>query len=260
MNNLIDKTLDDAEVSRFGALASKWWDPEGEFAPLHAIGPERVRYLRQHLIAHFGRDPSAAQPLDGLRIVDIGCGGGLVSEPLARLGASVTGIDPAHENIQAARAHAGQSGLDIDYCACRVEDLSGEGAQFDAVVALEVVEHVPDVRAFLAVCASVLRPGGLMLLSTINRTARAFALAIVGAEYVLRWLPRGTHQWDRFVTPDEMRAALAAAGVDMFDERGLSFSPLSGEWRLSDDTGVNYLAAARKPASAPSVLPVHTLE
>ena len=259
MNNIADRTLDDAEVARFGALASKWWDPEGEFAPLHAIGPERVRYLRRHLIAHFARDAGAARPLDGLSVVDIGCGGGLICEPMARLGASVTGVDPARENIEAARAHAGHSGLDIDYRACRVEELAEQGAQFDAVVALEVVEHVPDVPAFLSVCASVLRPGGLMLLSTINRTARAFALAIVGAEYVLRWLPRGTHQWDRFVTPDEMRAALAAAGVEMFDECGLSFSPLSGEWRLGDDIGVNYLAAGRKPESLPGVQPARSL-
>jgi len=245
----MDSTLDQREVERFRALAAKWWDPEGDFAPLHAIGPERLRFLREAVIRHFGRDARAAQPLEGLRIADIGCGGGLVAEPLARLGASVTGIDPAEENVAAARAHAQQSGLEIDYRAARVEDLASEGAQFDAVIALEVVEHVPDVAAFIAVCAKVFRPGGLMLLSTINRTAKAFALAIVGAEYVLRWLPRGTHQWDRFVTPEELRDALARSGLRPVDTRGLSYNPLTREWRLSADTSVNYFMAAAKPAA-----------
>ncbi|RIA55481.1 bifunctional 2-polyprenyl-6-hydroxyphenol methylase/3-demethylubiquinol 3-O-methyltransferase UbiG [Dichotomicrobium thermohalophilum] len=244
-----DSTLDEREVERFRALAAKWWDPEGEFAPLHAIGPERLRFLREQLVLHFARDRNAPEPLEGLRIADIGCGGGLVSEPLARLGASITGIDPAEENVAAARAHAADSGLEIDYRAARVEDLAAEGAQFDAVIALEVVEHVPDVPAFINVCTSILRPGGLMLLSTINRTARAFALAIVGAEYVLRWLPRGTHQWDRFVTPDELAEALRASGLRVVETRGLTFNPLTREWRLSDDTGVNYFMSAARPAS-----------
>lgn len=242
-----DSTLDEREVERFRALAAKWWDPEGEFAPLHAIGPERLRFLREQLVRHFARDGNAARPLEGLRIADIGCGGGLVSEPLARLGASVTGIDPAEENVAAARAHAADSGLEIDYRAARVEDLAAEGAQFDAVIALEVVEHVPDVPAFIGVCAQVLRPGGMMLLSTINRTARAFALAIVGAEYVLRWLPRGTHQWDRFVTPEELGDALRGSGLRVVETRGLTFNPLTREWRLSNDTGVNYFMSAAKP-------------
>jgi len=244
-----DSTLDEREVARFRALAAKWWDPEGEFAPLHAIGPERMRFLREQLVSHFARDGNAARPLEGLRIADIGCGGGLVSEPLARLGASVTGIDPAEENAAAARAHAADSGLEIDYRAARVEDLAAEGAQYDAVIALEVVEHVPDVQAFIGVCAQTLRPGGMMLLSTINRTARAFALAIVGAEYVLRWLPRGTHQWERFVTPDELAAALRASGLRVVDTRGLTFNPLTREWRLSDDTGVNYFMSAAKQSA-----------
>lgn len=242
-----DSTLDQREVERFRALAAKWWDPDGDFAPLHAIGPERTRFLREALARHFGRDARAAQPLEGLRIVDIGCGGGLVAEPLARLGASLTGIDPAEENIAAARTHAQQSALAIDYRAARVEDLAAEGAHFDAAIALEVVEHVPDAAAFAAVCARLLRPGGLMLLSTINRTAKAFALAILGAEYVLRWLPRGTHQWDRFVTPEELARALSASGLRTTETRGLSFNPLARKWRLSDDTSVNYFLAAAKP-------------
>ncbi|MFP3920515.1 MAG: bifunctional 2-polyprenyl-6-hydroxyphenol methylase/3-demethylubiquinol 3-O-methyltransferase UbiG [Dichotomicrobium sp.] len=242
-------TLDQAEVARFRALSAKWWDAEGEFAPLHAIGPERLRYLRGQLVRHFARDGDAARPLDGLRIADIGCGGGLVCEPLARLGARVTGIDPAEENIDAARAHAAESGLDIDYRAARVEELAGEGAEYDAVTALEVVEHVPHVPSFIDVTASLLRPGGLMLLSTINRTAIAFALAILGAEYVLRWLPRGTHQWNRFVTPDELREALSASGVRVIDTRGVTYNPLMREWRLSDDTSVNYFMAAAKPGA-----------
>ncbi len=241
-----NSTLDQREVERFRALAAKWWDLEGEFAPLHAIGPERIKFLREALVRHFGRDTHAAQPLEGLSVADIGCGGGLVAEPLARLGAHVTGIDPAEENVAAARTHAAQSGLQIGYRAARVEELAAEGAQFDAVIALEVVEHVPDVAAFTSVCAQVLRPGGLMLLSTINRTARAFALAIVGAEYVLRWLPRGTHQWDRFVTPAELRDALERSGLRPVDTRGLTFNPLTRTWRLSTDTGVNYLMAAAK--------------
>jgi len=244
-----DSTMDEREVERFRVLAAKWWDPHGEFAPLHAIGPERMRFLREQLVRQFRRDDSAARPLAGLRIADIGCGGGLVSEPLARLGAGVTGIDPAEENVAAARAHAVASGLEIDYRAARVEELASEGAQFDAVIALEVVEHVPDVRAFAGVCAQIVRPSGMMLLSTINRTARAFALAIVGAEYVLRWLPRGTHQWDRFVTPEELGSALRAGGLRVVDTRGLTFNPLTREWRLSDDIGVNYFMSAAKPVA-----------
>jgi 2-polyprenyl-6-hydroxyphenyl methylase / 3-demethylubiquinone-9 3-methyltransferase len=244
-----DSTIDAREVERFRALAAKWWDPHGEFAPLHAIGPERVRFLREQLVRQFRCNDSAARPLEGLRIADIGCGGGLVSEPLAHLGASVTGIDPAQENVAAARAHAAANGLEIDYRAARVEELAGEGAQFDAVIALEVVEHVPDVSAFIGVCAQIVRPGGMMLLSTINRTARAFALAIVGAEYVLRWLPRGTHQWDRFVTPGELADALRASGLRIVDTRGLTFNPLTREWRLSGDISVNYFMSSAKPAA-----------
>jgi len=245
--NQSDRTLDAREVERFRALAKKWWDPKGEFAPLHAIGPERMRFLREELVQHFGREATYAQPLEGLSIADIGCGGGLVSEPLARLGAHVTGIDPAEENISAARAHATDAGIEVDYRAVRVEDLAAAGAKFDGVIALEVVEHVPDVQAFVSVCVQLLRPGGLMLLSTINRTAKSFALAIVGAEYVLGWLPRGTHQWGRFITPEELGNALRNSGLRVVNTRGLTYNPLTRAWRLSDDTGVNYFLSAKKP-------------
>lgn len=241
------QTLDEREVERFRALASRWWDPDGEFRPLHAIGPARLQFLREHIIRHFRRDKTAMQPFTGLRIVDVGCGGGLISEPLARLGASVTGIDPALETIEAARAHAAAEDLHIDYRAAQVEELAATDKVFDVVVALEVVEHVPDVQSFLRVCASILRPGGLMLLSTLNRTLKAYILAIIGAEYILRWLPKGTHNWERFVTPEELRIALEGAGLRLSETRGLVYNPLTGEWSLSGDTSVNYLAAAQKP-------------
>jgi 2-polyprenyl-6-hydroxyphenyl methylase / 3-demethylubiquinone-9 3-methyltransferase len=240
-------TLDPVERDRFAALASEWWDAGGKFRPLHQIGPARLAFLRDELVGHFGRPAGGLRPLEGLRLLDVGCGGGLISEPLARLAAAVTGLDPAPENIEAARQHASAQGLAIDYRAGRVEDLVAEGLLFDAVICLEVVEHVPDVGAFLATCAQLIRPGGLMLLSTINRTLKAYALAIVGAEYVLRWLPVGTHRWDRFVTLDELRRHLAAAGLRQPVLKGLLYNPLRNEWTLGDDTDVNYLASAGKP-------------
>jgi 2-polyprenyl-6-hydroxyphenyl methylase/3-demethylubiquinone-9 3-methyltransferase len=240
-------TLDPAEVDRFARLASEWWDANGKFRTLHLIGPARLAFLRDEALRHFGRTGGGRRPLDGLAVLDIGCGGGLVCEPLARLGARVTGIDPAADNIEAARRHAAGQGLAVNYGAGRVEDLAAEERTFDVVVCLEVVEHVPDVGAFLKTCAALVRPGGLMLLSTINRTLKAYLLAIVGAEYVLRWLPVGTHQWERFVTPDELRRDLGAAGLDAPVFRGLVYSPLADSWSLSADTDVNYLAAAAKP-------------
>ena len=241
-------TLDRGEVDRFAQLASQWWDPKGTFRTLHRIGPARLTFLRDELARHFGRDGVGHRPLEGLRVLDVGCGGGLVCEPLARLGARVTGLDAAEENIQAARRHAAGQGLEIDYRAGRVEELSAEGLSFDAVVCLEVVEHVPDVAAFLETCAALVRPGGLLLLSTINRTLKAYLLAIVGAEYVLRWLPVGTHQWERFVTPDELSRHLLAAGLGQPAFKGLIYSPLADSWSLGPDTDVNYFASAAKPA------------
>lgn len=243
-----DPTLDPAELDRFARLASEWWDANGKFRTLHQIGPARLTFLRDQLLRHFERAQGAGlRPLEGLSILDVGCGGGLVCEPLARLGAAVTGVDPAQENIEAARRHASGQDLAIDYRVARIEDLVAEGRAFDAVSCLEVVEHVPDVGAFLATCARLVRPGGLMLLSTINRTTKAYLLAILGAEYVLRWLPVGTHQWDRFVTPDELGRHLAAAGFGAPTLQGLAYSPFSDLWSLSGDTDVNYFAAASKP-------------
>src|SRR6185295_4306626 len=234
-----DGTLDPAELDRFSRLASQWWNADGKFRTLHQIGPARLTFLRDRLLGHFGagRQPGM-RPLERLSVLDVGCGGGLVCEPLARLGAHVTGIAPAAENIGAARRHATGQDLDIDYRAARIEDLVAEGRSFDAVSCLEVVEHVPDVRAFLKICAALVRPGGLMLLSTINRTAKAYFLAIVGAEYVLRWLPIGTHQWERFVTPEELGVYLRDAGLGAPLLQGLVYSPFSDAWALSADTDV----------------------
>jgi 2-polyprenyl-6-hydroxyphenyl methylase/3-demethylubiquinone-9 3-methyltransferase len=237
-------TVDPAEIERFARLAAEWWDTGGKFRTLHLIGPARMTFLRDALLRHFGRQPGG--PLNGLSILDIGCGGGLICEPLARLGATVTGIDPAQENIEAARRHAEDQGLAVCYRAARVEDLAAEGRTFDAVSCLEVVEHVPDVAGFLRTCASLVRPSGLMLLSTVNRTVKAYLLAIVAAEYVLRWLPVGTHRWERFLTPDELGRHLQAAGLAAPTFQGLVYNPLTDTWCLSADTEVNYFASAPK--------------
>jgi 2-polyprenyl-6-hydroxyphenyl methylase/3-demethylubiquinone-9 3-methyltransferase len=240
-------TLDAGEVDRFARIATEWWDPNGKFRPLHQIGPARLSFVVDRLATHFNL-PTGLRRLSRLKLLDIGCGGGLISEPLARLGADVTGIDPAPENIETARRHAEASGLTISYRQALVEDLAAESAMFDAVLCLEVVEHVPDVPAFLGVCSSLVRPGGLMIVSTLNRTLKAYFLAIIGAEYVLRWLPVGTHQWERFVTPDELRRHLTSAGLSEPTLRGLVYDPLADQWSLSADTDVNYLAASAKPA------------
>ena len=240
-------TLDDAELARFAALAEQWWDPKGKFRPLHQIGPVRLQFVRDRVVEHFHLDPRGLKPLAGLRILDIGCGGGLISEPLARMGAKVTGIEPKEANIRAAITHAEPQGLGIDYRVATVEELAAAGETFDAVVCLEVVEHVPDVAAFIKSCAAVVRPDGAMVLSTINRTLKSFALAIVGAEYVLRWLPVGTHQWERFVTPAELERHVQAAGMKIGRTEGMVYNPLSDRWSLSRDTDVNYLAAAARP-------------
>jgi 2-polyprenyl-6-hydroxyphenyl methylase / 3-demethylubiquinone-9 3-methyltransferase len=239
-------TLDGREVDRFRRMADAWWDTQGKFRPLHQIGPARLSFIRQQAIAHFARDGQSARPLDGLTVLDIGCGGGLIAEPVARLGGRVTGIDPGDTNIAIAREHAQGQGLSIDYRVAEVETLAAEGALFDMVLCLEVVEHVPDPKIFVAACARLVRPGGLIVLSTLNRTMKSFALAIVGAEYVLGWLPRGTHQWERFITPEELQSQAEAAGLAIREITGMTYNPLLDRWSLRDDTDVNYLLAASR--------------
>jgi 2-polyprenyl-6-hydroxyphenyl methylase/3-demethylubiquinone-9 3-methyltransferase len=239
-------TIDPAEVARFAALADEWWNPRGKMRPLHKFNPVRIAFIRDSICRHYGADPKSLQSLSGYSILDVGCGGGVLSEPLARLGASVTGIDPAAENVAAARHHAEGSSLVIDYRAATIETLAAAGERFDVVVASEVVEHVTDVPLFVRLCADCIKPGGLMVVTTINRTLKSFALAIVGAEYVLRWLPVGTHRWDKFVTPEELEAAFAAARLDVTDEAGIVFNPLRDEWRRDDDMDVNYMMLAHK--------------
>jgi 2-polyprenyl-6-hydroxyphenyl methylase/3-demethylubiquinone-9 3-methyltransferase len=240
-------TVDPAELARFSALASEWWDPRGKMAPLHKFNPVRLAYIRDQVTAHFARDPKRLDSLKGLRILDIGCGGGVLSEPLARLGALVVGADPAFANIEAARAHAALSDLAIDYRCTTAEALADAEERFDVVLAMEVVEHVADVRLFVRRCGEMVKPSGLMIVATLNRTLKSFALAIVGAEYVLRWLPRGTHQWDKFVTPDELESALRRAALQVTDRRGMVYDLLADAWRLAPDTDVNYLVSATRP-------------
>lgn len=242
------QTIDAAEVARFDAMAKTWWDQKGPMAVLHKFNPVRLSFIRDLACTQFSRDPKSLRALDGLSLVDIGCGGGVLSEPLARLGASVTGLDPAPTNISVARAHAEKSGLAIDYRQEAIETVVAGGGRFDIVLAMEVVEHVADVPLFVASCAALVKPGGLMIAATLNRTLKSFALAIVGAEYILRWLPVGTHTWDKFVTPEEMREEFAANGLSELDRGGIIFNPLTGEWRRGLDTDVNYMIAAKKPA------------
>ena len=230
------------EVAKFDALAGDWWDPDGAMAPLHRINPLRIEWIIAQIARRFRAE--GPTPLAGRTILDVGCGAGLLAEPLSRLGARVTGLDPAPSAITAARAHAEATGADLTYRAGTVEDLAQEGAKFDTVLAMEVVEHVENVASFVATAASLVAPGGLLLLSTLNRTPKSFALAIVGAEYVLRWLPRGTHRWEQFVTPLELTGALRRAGFVALEKRGMVYNPLKRAWALSDDTDVNYFLAA----------------
>jgi 2-polyprenyl-6-hydroxyphenyl methylase/3-demethylubiquinone-9 3-methyltransferase len=239
-------TIDADEVARFERMAKTWWDERGPMAPLHKFNPVRLAYIRDQAAAHFNRDKKQAGCLTGLRILDIGCGGGILSEPLARLGASMVGADPATANIEVARSHAAQEGLSIDYRDATAESLADAGERFDIVLAMEVVEHVTDVDLFVRRCGEMVKPGGMMIAATINRTVKSFALAIVGAEYILRWLPRGTHRWDKFVTPDELETAMSHADLRVVDERGVIYNLLSDAWQLSDDMDVNYMLTAAK--------------
>jgi 2-polyprenyl-6-hydroxyphenyl methylase/3-demethylubiquinone-9 3-methyltransferase len=237
----------DEEVERFASLGERWWSATGPMAALHRINPLRLAWTLDAIVGHFRRARGGdAPPLSGLTLLDVGCGGGLYAEPLSRLGAEVVGLDPGEASIAAARAHAEATGARLAYRVGTVEDLAREGARFDVATAMEVVEHVPDLDAFVAAATALIAPGGLFLASTVNRTLASFALAIVGAEYVLRWVPRGSHRWERFVTPDEFSAALGAAGFTTIERRGMRYDPLGGEWRLSRDLSVNYLIAARR--------------
>ena len=240
-------SVDPAEIEKFSAMAAEWWDPAGKFKPLHKFNPVRLDFIRGQLCAHFARDPKKLKPFDGLTVLDIGCGGGLLCEPLARLGATVTGVDAAERNVKTAAAHAAEQGLDITYRNTTAEDMLAEGHQFDLVLNMEVVEHVADVSSFMTSSAGLVKEGGLMIVATLNRTAKAFALAIVGAEYVLRWLPAGTHQFDKFVKPDELKRPLTKADMRIIYETGVSFNPLTDKWSLTKDMSVNYMLAAAKP-------------
>lgn len=246
---MTDTTINDAEVAKFTAMAEQWWDPKGKFKPLHKFNPVRLTYIRQSLLSHFGRDGGAMRPFEGLRILDVGCGGGLLCEPLTRLGADVTGIDAAERNIAIARLHAGKSGLDITYQATTSETLAAAGQRFDVVLNMEVVEHVDNVPLYMKSCADLVAPGGLMLTATINRTLRARALAVFAAERVLRWLPVGTHDWTKFLTPEEIKALVTRNGLTVTAESGVVFHPLADEWRLSPDMGINYMVLAARPAA-----------
>ena len=239
--------IDRGEVARFDALAATWWDEAGPMRVLHRFNSVRVAYIRDALCARHGRDPAGPLPLDGLTICDVGCGGGVLSEPLARLGATVTGLDPATRNLAVARAHAEAAGLAVDYRAETIEQIVESQKDFDAVLIMEVVEHVADRTAFVRAACAAVRPGGTLFAATINRTLRSFALAIVGAEYVLGWLPRGTHDWEKFVTPDEFARAIRAGGIDVADTVGVVYSPLGDTWRAGRDTAVNYMLRAERP-------------
>ena len=241
-------TVDPGEVAKFEAIAAEWWDPNGKFKPLHLMNPCRLDYITSQIAAEFDRDLTQPKPLAGLRILDIGCGGGLLAEPMARLGADVVGADAAEGNIPVAQVHAEQSGLTIDYRHTTAEDMAAAGERFDVLLNMEVVEHVADPLAFLTACHDLLKPGGLQVCSTLNRNPKSYVVAIIGAEHVMRWLPRGTHEWSRFITPDELFDLLRKAGLEPVDRQGFVFNPITWGWKLSDrDLSVNYVTASVKP-------------
>lgn len=238
------------EIARFQAIAAEWWDPHGKFRPLHKFNPVRLEFIRTEVAAHFGRDEKSVRPFEGLRFLDIGCGGGLLAEPMSRLGADVVAVDAADRNIKTALVHAEEQGLAIDYRVGTAEEVAEAGECFDVVLNMEVIEHVTSPGEFVETCASLLKPGGLMVVATLNRTLKAAGLAIFGAEYVLRWLPRGTHQWSKFIKPEELEDYLAGGGLELIDTYGVSYNPLADRWSLSADTDVNYMMVAEKPKAA----------
>lgn len=242
-----NSTVDQSEIDHFTSLAREWWDPTGKFKPLHKFNPVRLAYIREKLCEHFARGLKQPKALQGLRVLDIGCGGGLLSEPMARMGASVVGADAGETNIEVAKLHAAQSGVDVDYRATTAEELAQAGEKFDVVLNMEVVEHVANVELFMTACADMVKPGGVMIVATINRTRKAQALAIFMAEQVLRWLPRGTHQYEKLVRPEELEAPLAASGMHVIDRLGVFYNPVADTWNRSQDMDVNYMLMAHRP-------------
>lgn len=242
-------TVDPAEIAKFEAMAAEWWDVNGKFKPLHMLNPCRLDYITRQIAAEFGRDLAQDAPFEGLRILDIGCGGGLLCEPMARLGATIVGADAAERNIPVAKVHAEQAGLDIDYRFTTAEAMAEAGEQFDVVLNMEVVEHVADPLAYLTACQQLLKPGGLQVCSTLNRNPKSYLVAIIGAEHIMRWLPKGTHEWSKFITPDELFELLSTSGMTPVDRKGFVFSPVSWSWSISEkDLSVNYVTASTKPA------------
>jgi 2-polyprenyl-6-hydroxyphenyl methylase/3-demethylubiquinone-9 3-methyltransferase len=239
-------SIDPAEVEKFSKMAAEWWNPKGKFGVLHKFNPVRLTYIKEQVTARFARDPFDRQPFKGLRFLDIGCGGGLLTEPMARLGAEIVGVDPSEKNIKTASVHRDEQGLSIESRAGTAEDLAAAGERFDVILNMEVIEHVADPIAFTRTCASMLKPKGLMFVATLNRTLKSFGLAIVGAEYVLGWLPKGTHQWEKFITPAELRVWLRDNGIEVKAESGVTFHPIANEWRTSRDMGVNYMVVGQK--------------
>ena len=241
-------TIDSGEIEKFQAMAAEWWDPHGKFKPLHMLNPCRLDYITTQIAEEFDRDLSAPKPFDGLRILDIGCGGGLLSEPMARLGADVVGADAAERNIPVAKVHAEEQGLDIEYRHTTAEALAEAGERFDAILNMEVVEHVSDPLAYLTACHDLLKPGGAIVCSTLNRNAKSYVMAIIGAEHVMRWLPKGTHEWSKFITPDELFELMRQAGLEPLDKKGFVFNPLTWDWSISErDLSVNYVTLSRRP-------------
>ena len=243
---LQDPSIDPGEVAKFSALAAEWWDPAGKFAPLHKFNPVRLAFIRQEAAARFGRDAHSLKPFEGLSLLDIGCGGGLLSEPMARLGFAVTGADASEKNIGTARVHAVQSGVPVDYRAVTAQTLAAEARTFDVVLNMEVVEHVADVGAYLSACARLVKPGGITIVATLNNTLKSLALAKFAAEYVLGWMPRGTHDWNRFIPPARLQKELEEAGLTVLKTQGVFFDVLTWDWRLSSDVDVNYMVVATR--------------